>query len=756
MRLKPAIILAVFFVSGQIYAAGKTVTSIEVRGNIATSTEGILATIKTKKGAAFSRNTVQEDVKALWSLGQFQDVVVEKEDVGGGIVLTYVVTEKPVITKFSFKGNKKIKKDELEKEVTLHTYKPLDEKSLTESILKIRDAYVKKGYYLADIDYHLTMGEGNEAELVFEIIEHSGAVIRRIEFIGNHAFKDKELKKKIKTKEKTAFSWFGSGGKFKEEQLEQDVMMLTFHYLNHGYLKVRVDNPKVAINKDKRYIFITFALDEGRQYKISDIDVDGDILTTKEEIKSLIKSKTGVIYNQKTVEEDKLALIDFYGASGYAFANIIADVAPDDEALTTPLVFRIEKGNRISIERINISGNTTTRDKVIRRELKIKEGDIYNTKLVDLSKEKLMQTGYFEDVNFATPRGSRDDTLILNITVKEKPTGSFNIGAGFSTVEDFIFSVSIAKQNFFGYGIGGQISAELSKKRQQFMLQYSDPYFLDSEWILNASLFRTIYRFDDYDREGYGGSLSVGHRIFDNSSVSLGYQAEQVSATDFSFVVPEFFKQNASGLTSEVIVTVARDTRNNRIFPSKGTYFVAENEFSGSKLGGDNDFYRTTGTARLYYPLFWHIVAKGHARIGYIKSLGNRPIPLFERYRTGGVYSLRGFWPMTIGPRLMIPNSVTGADQEFVYGGNKDILFNGELEFPIYDPAGLRWVFFLDAGNVFAENEAYSLSNLRTDWGLGLRWNSPIGPLRFEWGVPFNRRPGEESVVFNFTIGSLF
>ena len=736
--------------------AGQAVTAIEIKGNTATTTETILATLRTKKGGIFSREDVKEDVKALWRLGLFQDIGVEKADATGGVSLVYTLVEKPIVTSVSFKGNKKIKKDDLGKESTIHTYRPLSESALAETIGKIHELYAKKGYYLADVDYHLDMKEGNEAELIFDINERHIAVLRKVEFIGNHAFKDKALKKIVKTKEKTAFSWIYSGGKYKPEQLEHDVMLLTYHYLSNGYLKVRVDNPKVAISKDKRYIFVTYMLEEGKQYKIGEIDVDGDILTTKDELKSLLSVKSKTIYNQKAVEEDMQKLIDFYGESGYAFVNVQPRTEPDDETLTTPLIFHIEKGSRITVERINITGNTTTRDKVIRRELQIKEGDIYNTRLVNLSKQKLMQLGYFEEVNFATPRGSRDDTLILNITIKEKPTGTFNIGAGFSTTENFIFSASIAKENFFGYGIGGQISAELSSWRQQFMLEYRNPYFLDSEWMLNAGAFRSILRFNDFDRESYGGSLSIGHRIFDYSSVSLGYQIENVEVTDFSSIVPEFFKHNASGLTSGLSFVLARDTRDNRLFPTKGMYHSVENEFSGSKLGGDNDFYRASGNSRFYYPIFWGIVAKANAKIGYIKALGDTPVPLYERYYTGGVYSLRGFMPRAIGPKLRIPSTAAGGDYEFVYGGNKLLLFNGEIEFPIYNPAGLKWVFFMDAGNSFAEAESYSLTELRSDWGLGLRWLSPIGPLRFEWGVPFNQKAGEDPVVFNFTIGSLF
>ncbi|PIR18083.1 MAG: outer membrane protein assembly factor BamA [Deltaproteobacteria bacterium CG11_big_fil_rev_8_21_14_0_20_49_13] len=740
---------------GTAFAAG-TVTAINVKGNFSVTPETILATIKTKRGMQYSRDRLQEDVKSLWALGQFRDIIIDRSDMGGGIVLTIIVVEKPIITKVDFKGNKKLKNDDLEKEVTIRNYRPLNGKDLAESITKMREAYAKKNYYLVNIDYRITPTQGNEAELTFDINEHDQAIVRKVEFIGNHAYRDKELRGKIKTKEKTSLSWMTGGGKYKEDQLEQDVMMLTFFYLQNGYIKIKVDSPKVAISKDRRYIFITFYVEEGKQYKIDDIQVEGDVLTTPEQLKSILSVEKGTVYNQRTVEEDMMKLISFYGESGYAFVNVRPDTDPNDETLTTPLIFRIEKGNRIMVERININGNTTTRDKVIRREMLVKESDIYNTRLIEESKQRLQQLGFFEEVNFATPRGSTDDKLVLNITVKEKPTGTFNVGAGFSTAENFIISASIAKENFFGYGIGGQLSAELSGKRQQFMLDYRDPYFLDTQWMLSASVYRTLYRYDDFARKSYGGSFSIGHRIFEHSSVSLGYQLESVRVDDFSYIVPAFFKEDASGVTSEAILTVARDTRDNRIFPTKGMYHMIESEVSGSKLGGDNDFYRISGNSRFYYPLFWGIVAKANAKIGYVESLNNGPVPLFERYFTGGVYSLRGFMPRSIGPKLQIPSSPSGTDSEFVYGGNKLLLFNGELEFPIYMPAGIRWVFFLDAGNAFAEQQNYSLTNIRTDWGLGLRWNSPIGPLRFEWGIPFSRQPGEDPVVFNFTIGSLF
>jgi outer membrane protein insertion porin family len=738
-------------------AAPPVVREVVLQGNVRTSEETIRATIRTVPGSVLSPEMVNRDIKALYKLGQFRDIKVEKKPVRGGVRLTYIFVEKPLIAEISFQGNRKIKSDDLRPEVTQRVFDVLDEKAVAESKQKIRDAYAKKGYYLAEVEYHLErVDDSGDAKLVFDIQERARVAVRRVLFMGNKVFRDSELRKEIKTKQKTMFSFLTGSGKYEDDMLKNDVLLLTYHYLNHGYLKVKVSPPRVTISKDRRYIFVSFQIHEGDQYRIGEVTLSGDILTTEPELKGILNTKKGQIYVQRTLEEDILRLTDRYGDEGYAYANILPRTVPDDVTLTADIDINIQKGHRITIERINISGNTVTRDKVIRREMELKENDRYSERRLRRSREKLMRLGYFEEVNFATPRGSRDDTMVLNITVKERPTGRFNIGAGFSSVENFILSASVQKQNFFGYGISGAISMELSKRRQLFLLSLSDPYFLDSEWIAGLSAYRSAYHYTDFRRESTGGELTLGHRFFDNFSAHLGYQIEEVKVSDFSLAVPQLFKQNASGLTSALSLSVARDTRDNRILPTKGTFNIVTQEVSGTKLGGENDFYRVNFRSMFYQPIWKSIIFKQFFRVGYIKSLNDQPVPLFERFFTGGVNSLRGFFPNSVGPRLRIPKSPSGKDEEFVYGGDKLLLFITELELPIYDPAGIRAVVFFDAGNAFAENENYSILNLRADYGFGLRWNSPMGPLRFEWGIPINRRPDEDAVVFNFTIGSFF
>ncbi len=747
------LVLVVMVVAGQGVAQADIIRAIDVQGNHSVATDTIRATIQSRPGEPINPDKISHDVKALFALGQFMDVRIE--EVGGG-TLRIIVRERPTIRDVKFEGNHKFKSSALKEDLKVKPFQPLDGKDLAATIQKMRERYAKKGYYTVNIDYKLTPVPGaDEMDLVFVIQENEKASVRRVSFIGNRVFSDSQLRKMIRTKEKSIISFITNSGKFQQQQLEQDVMMMTFSYLNKGYLKVKVDRPRVDISKDMRSLYITYRIEEGHQYRIANVRVEGDILTTPDQIVDMVTIKPKQIYNQQKVEDDVRAITNLYGDEGYAFVNVQPIPEPHEND-TADITFHIDKGPRVRIEKITITGNSVTRDKVIRREMRVKEGDIYNQRLVDLSRQKIMQLGYFSEVNFATPRGGKDDALNINITVKEKPTGSFNFGAGFSTGENFILQGSISKENFFGYGVSGNLMAEYSSLRQQFSASVNDPYFLDTDWIVGLNGYKTAYRYVDFRRDSLGSGLNIGRRLFTNTSVNVGYQFEDIKVTDFTFAVPYVFSQNASGRTSSLSLTASYDTRDNRVFPGKGWYATATSEASGAKLGGTNNFWRTNANVRWYQPIYKGVTYKSYLRGGYIKSLNDSVIPLFERYFLGGPNSLRGFYPRTVGPSVQIPSGPGGPVGNFNYGGNKMVQANFELEIPIYQPAGFKMVGFFDAGNAYAEEERVSIHNLRMDYGFGFRWISPMGPLRFEWGLPIHRRPGEDAVVFNFTIGDLF
>ncbi|QQR79775.1 MAG: outer membrane protein assembly factor BamA [Deltaproteobacteria bacterium] len=757
-------LLKAFLLAFLIFAtplhAESVVKEIQVNGNTRVETQAIIGSLETRIGSAYSAEKIQRDLKTLYKMGSFADVTFEKVNVAGGTKLVVTVVERSSITKISFEGNKKVKEDKLRELSEVKAFSPLDSVRLSNTIRKIREHYAKEGYHLAEIspefkkvpttaDSHIE----NE-ELIFHIHEHEPVRIARVNFIGNKVFSDDDLRSKIKTKSRSYFSWLTGGGKFQEEMVKRDSAFLVYFYQNNGYLKVKVGSPKVYLSRDRKSITVTYHITEGEKYKVKQVEVQGDILTTKQEMDSKLVLKSGQFYSRQKVEEDLQLLSALYGDQGYAFANINPVIIPNDEERTADVTYTVQRGPRVYIEKINISGNAVTRDKVIRRELKIKENTLYNESRLRESQQKVQALGYFEEVNFATPRGSSDDRIQINISVKERQTGQFSIGAGFSSVEKFILTASLAKENFLGYGVSGQFSVEASSRRQLFVLSLEDPYFLDSQWILGISGFRTINVYSDFDRKSFGGSATLGHRIFDNSTFRLTYQAEDVNISDFSTTVPAVFANNLSGLTSSIGVSLIRDTRNNRLFPSSGMYQSISSEFAG--VGGDNDFVRVTENFRYYQPLWKKIVGKLNFTAAQIESTNSDPVPLFERYFMGGVNSLRGYYLRDVGPSVRVPISSIGGDHRFVFGGNKMLQLNLELELPLYDPAGFKAVTFFDTGNSFSEEENFSVKHLRSDYGFGLRWNSPFGPLRFEWGLPINRQPGESPVIFNFTIGSFF
>ncbi len=745
-------------ISSHVLAAER-ILSVEFVGLVKIKSASLKGKILSQSGTNYSPSSIQSDIKSLYDTGFFDDVFVTKESETTGLRLFFHVREKGTISSIVFKGNKKLKEKDLSGVLTIREYNPLDEDRIAESEKAISKLYAEKGLSLAEVSHELVPldTEQGDYQLVFHIQENKEIKIHRVSFVGNKIFSDRKLAQPIKTKVKGALSFLTRSGKYDEEALQMDVDRLTYFYLNNGFLKVKIGKPQVSLSRNKNGLIVTFPVYEGDPYKVASVDIDGDIITTQEELLNKIKLKPGLIYSRSTQDQDVAALSLLYGDQAYAFANVYPQIKTNDDQKTADVVYLINKGNKINIERIDIKGNTVTHDKVIRREMQVKENAPYNQSALELSKTRLMQLGYFEMVNFSTPRGKNDNSVILVVEVKEKPTGTFSIGAGFSTLESFVFNASIQKNNFLGVGVKGSISANLSKLRQEFSLSVDDSYFMDTKWAVGLAAHKYSSALNrDFDQRSLGGSLTFGRELFQFFTLSVGYNIEKISVNNFSSNVPLFFQNNSSGLTSSILSTMAYDRRNNRITTTRGSYNAVTSEYAGNGVGGDNNYWKIYAESRLYIPLPYKSVFKTRGLFGYLKALDNNTTPLFERFFMGGVNSLRGYDINTVGPRLQIPSSATGGDQSFTYGGTRMILINSEVEFPLYEPAGFHAVAFFDAGQSFAENEQINISRIRSDYGFGLRWNSPFGPLRFEWGFPINRQSGESSQVFNFTIGQIF
>ena len=756
------------------------VREIRVEGNKKAEADAIRAKIKSKVGDPVDPDRVAQDIKDVYALGLFRDVVVTAEpSLGSGVALVYRVVEKPSIWSITFEGNDKVAQKDLEGVVDIKPFSILDKGAIARDVEKIRALYAEKGFFLAEVSYRLKEIKGNRVILIFRIDENRKVQVRRVDFIGNHYAKDQDLRDVMQTKEGDAFSWLTSRGTYKEDVFAGDVELISSYYLDHGFIHVQVEPPRVALSRDKRWITITVVIHEGSQYVFSSIDLKGDLpgdgMTMppadasqqkkaeqeRDAMLELLQSRKGDVFSRSKIGQDIVHLTERYSDSGYAFANIYPVTDEDDAHRTVTLVFDVQKGDKVHIERINIKGNTITRDKVIRRELQIAEGDQFSGSKIKASKENITRLGYFEDVSFSTPRGSTDDALDLDIEVKEKPTGIFSIGAGFSSAEHYVFTAQIQKNNFLGYGYDMAASADLSSLHQRFALDFVDPFFFDTNWTAAIDLYNQEQIYSSFTRRDRGGNLTFGHYLDSRREAhgALSYKLEDTSVGDINSALRPIFGR--PGLTSSLIATASWDRRDNRLFPTKGFLASASAEYAGGPLGGDLDFVRTSYNVRGFYPLgieAFQPVARANLTFGQMFSTTGKPIPIFERFFAGGINSVRGYLLNSLGPteRIIGTGDPQAPDQNIAVGGDELAIANLELEFPIIKPAQIKGVVFYDVGNALPAGAPPGWQNLRKSYGFGIRWFSPIGPLRFEWGFPIDRRPYEQKRQFEFTIGSFF
>ncbi len=782
------------------------VAKVRVKGNKYKETDAIMAHIGLKPGQVFQMARVSRDVRAIWNMGAFDDVQVDVTSGPGGLLVTYIVKEKPTIRKIIVSGNEELDLDKINEVIDLKKNGILDVDAVRRNAEKIRDAYVDKGFYLAQVDYSIRTAGKDRVNVVFKIKEGHKVVVRDVRFLGNRHLSTSKIRKVMRTRIGGFFSFLTSSGKYKQKDFNQDLTMIRAYYYDNGYINVRLGKPIISLSADKRFMYITIPVVEGKRYKLGKIDVKGDLLLkvkrhgkvtwipvrpndgkkyleAKKQFLRRIKSKSGTFFKRSTIARDLLSLTALYKNNGYAYANISPLTNIHVGKPVVDITFDIEKGKPVIVERIEIVGNSKTRDKVIRRELVISEGDLYDARRLALSKRRVIQLGYFKSVKLQTRRGTADDRIVVTIRVTERPTGTFQVGAGFSSVENFIAQAQISQNNLFGRGQTLSLQAQMSSLRQIFILRFVEPYFLDSKWTFAFSLYNSLTAYESFNRNATGGTLTWGYPITHDLRAYLTYKAEKVKVdtgrsnvllsgtsqilVPSTAVIANLFND---GITSSARASISWDKRDNRLFPTKGFYHNLSIEFASPYLGSHNVFNRYRAFTRWYYPLYKRdLVLKFNGEIGMIASSKKEGVPIFERFFVGGIYSVRGFRPRSLGPRVQVPVSPNPGAALFSFpkGGNKELIFNLELEFNIFEKVGIKGVVFLDAGNAFDDSENFTLypdvagvrtdkPMLRTSWGFGIRWFSPIGPLRFEWGLPFKRMPGEEKIVFEFTIGNMF
>jgi len=719
------------------------ITDIVIEGNQRIETDAIRRVIKEKPGEVFVAKNTAEDLKAVYGMGYFEDVQIQSEREPGGIRLLFKVTEKATVRSIQVTGNVVFDSDEIKKSLTLKKGSILNIYTVRNDVRRIEDMYKEKNYHNIKVDFKLLPQKNNQVDVEYAIEEGSKILIKKIAFTGNSAFSDRQLKGELSTSEKNFFSFFTSAGDLNQDILNQDAAKLTAFYHNNGYIRARVGEPQVDFEPDG--IVVTFKINEGPRFRLGKVDFSGDLLLPKDELMKKLKVTKEEFYNRETLRADVLALTDLYSDEGYAYADVSPKVDQDNEKLLADITFQINKGKQVYFESIQISGNTKTRDKVIRRELRVYEGELFSGTRLKRGVRNLNRLDYFENVKVDTAKGSADDKMRMDVEVKEKNTGAFTIGAGYSTAENAFGTASIRERNFMGRGQTLGVQGIVGSKTQRYSVNFTEPWLFDIPLSAGIELYKWSYEFDEYDKDSLGGKLRFGYPLYDYVRGSVTYTLDLARISNVQDDAASSI-QNDEGehLKSSIGPMIRYDSRDSTFNAKEGSVHSIDYEFAG--LGGDVGFNKVVLDSGWYFPL-WKLVFVPHGRAGYVNQLPGWDLPDYEKFYLGGMNTVRG------GDR----NDLAPKQDGQPVGGEKFLQGNFEVKFPLVEEAGVFGILFVDYGAVYRKDDSMDPGNGIATAGPEIRWMSPIGPIRLAYGWYLNPKPEYKSNGgFEFSMASAF
>ncbi len=720
---------------------------IIVAGNRRVDTEAITRKLTSKPGEPFSPDDVKEDIRTLFGTGFFDDVAADLTDTASGKVLVFTVKEMPFVKKVEFRGNKEIKDEKIKEALTIKENTVLDRVVLGENAEKIKAMYAEEGYFLAAVN-PMIESDGLEAKVVFKIDEGPAVKVKRVTFIGNRFFSSKKLKGFMSTSEVGMFSILSGSGKFNEFVFHNDLAIIMGKYFDNGFINADIVDQRVLLSEDKKWFYITIAVTEGEQFSVGNLDVKGEVLTTKEDLLEKLKLSTGEVFNRTKLSKGVDAVSDVYGDKGYAYADIRPLTQVNPEKKTVDITLDVKKNDLVYIERIDISGNVRTRDKVIRREMELGEGNLYASSEIKKSRNNLRRLGYFEDVRISQTQGSAPDRMKLDIEVKERPTGSVSVGFGYSSVDKLIGTASVSQSNFMGTGIKLDLSGTISSSSSKYVLGFTEPWLFDKPISAGFDIYNTDKDYPDFKLHKKGFDLRFGFPITKRYTRGfITYKLEDVDISDVAATASTLIKEQAGKTTeSSLRASLRRDTRDDAFFPSEGSVVNLSTEFAGGPLGGTSHFIKYEADAVKFFPLPLDTTFSLHGSVGYVQGYQGHAIPIYERYFLGGINSVRGFQTRSISPK----DPATGD----LIGGNTMLVVNAEFLFPLMPEQSIKGLVFFDAGNAYEKK--IDFGNVRKGAGVGIRWFSPLGPLRLELGFNLDRKTGEAAQQWDFAIGTIF
>lgn len=728
----------------------ETIASIRVEGNEIIGSDVVLLRIRSQQGQIYDPQVVNEDIRTLFDLGFFDDIVVRVEDTPQGKELVFVVKERPRIQAISVIGAKEISGDDIIKAMTTRVGGVANPKILSEDLAVIREMYRRKGFYLAQVGYNLEQVDPRQARLNITVEEGNRLFIRSIEIEGAEALSVRELKGELALAERGFLSWVTGRGILREELLERDAAALEAYYANRGFLNAMVGRPEVEFLEDG--IHITFKVHEGPRFKVGSISFKGDILKPEEKLLELTLlddlQARDAYFDRSVLRQDLQSLADHYTEYGYAFAQADVELDIRDEELLVNVAYVLSKGSLVYIRRVDILGNTKTRDSVIRREMRLGDGDLFSGVLLARSKERLERLGYFETVDIETVVTEVPTELDLKVTVREKPTGMISAGAGYSSLDRLFFTGTIQERNLFGKGYDLFFSGTFSGRAVTYELGLTDPAWRHTDLSVGGDLYHRTRDYDDYERKAVGGKVRFSYPLGEYTRLYWNYRLEHYEIADVRPGAAQRIRDAAGEKWASVAyAAIGRDTTDRLFHPTRGTKNLLSLEYAGGVLQGDDHFIKTIFDSHFYYPLFWDTVFHWRGQVGFLFDNQGKEAPIFERFYLGGIDSVRGYPGWEISPRDPLTRDRIG--------GVKKFFTNFEYLFPLHKDLRLIGLVFFDAGNTWDDGQDFG-SGLYKSVGAGVRWYSPLGPLRLEYGYGLDKLEGERHRQLEFSIGHAF
>ncbi|MCF8039537.1 MAG: outer membrane protein assembly factor BamA, partial [Desulfohalobiaceae bacterium] len=724
------------------------IVEVEVRGNENLGDDFVLMRLRTQEGDLYRQDMVSQDLQTLFETGYFDDIVVHVEEADSGKKVIFEVQEKPLLKSIVIEGAEAVDEDDILEAMSTKTGSVINPTVISSDLQRIRQMYRKKGYYQAQVDFTRDRIEPGAERLVIRIEEGKKQYIQKVTIKGADKLDEGDLKDQLALSERGLFSWITGRGVLNEDLLDRDASALQAYYANRGFLDAKVGQPVVEFKEEG--IHITFQVVEGPRYTVDGVEIVGDLISPVQELREVIKmdelAREEDFFDRSVLRNDVQKLTEYYTNYGYAFADIQSDLSVDREENRVDVVYNLSRQQLVRIRRVTISGNRKTRDNVIRREMRLTGGELFSGQKLARSKEALNKLNYFESVDIET-RPTEDPGLMdLRVNVREKSTGRMSMGVGYSTVDYLFVQGEVQETNLLGKGYNVGLLAALSGRSQRFIFSFWNPHLYDGPVGIGTELYNKEREYDDYKFQSKGGELKSAYTLGEYTRLFGGYRLEQYTVDDIDTDVSQTIKDlEGDNWGSVLFASVQRDTTNRWFNPSRGTKNTLSLEYGGGLIGGDNNFIKPEYEFSYFRSLFWKFVFHWHWKAGFLFENTDEDIPDFERFYLGGIDTVRGYEFRDI-------SSTDDAGEDI--GGHKAFYNNLELIFPIKEDAGVLGVLFFDSGKVWGKDEDLDF-DLFDSVGAGIRWNSPMGPLRLVYGYPLDDLKGN-SGRFEFAIGTFF